>query len=101
MLETKVTTIVAEFVRIVNGPTPGIALHKIVTRPDGKQKSLAMTVPVEDEFLLARAGRELRAGDLVEVKIETHWAEEGIPKTLVDFLAVEAPQDQARLVAAG
>ena len=101
MLETKVTTIVAEFVRIVNGPTPSIALHKIVTRPDGKQKPIAMTVPVEDTFLLARAERDLRAGDLIEVKIETRWAEEGIPKTLVDFLTVEVPQDQTRLVAAG
>ena len=97
MLETKITTFLAAFVRVDGGELPSIALRKIVTRPDGKQKYVAMTVPIRDQELLARSKKELREGDQVEIKIETRWAEAGIPKTLIDFSKVEARQEKTLL----
>ena len=92
MLETKITTLLAEFVRIDNRGLPEIVLRKIVTRPDGQQKYVAMAVPIRDQDLLAQAARDLRERDQIEIKIETRWAEEGIPKTLLSFTKVAAPQ---------
>jgi len=97
MLETKITTARATFARVEAGEPPTAAFHKILTRPDGKQKYIAMSVPIRDERLMARAVRELRRGDEIEVTIETRWAEEGIPKTLLDFAKVPAPQDKTLL----
>ncbi len=100
MLETKKTTFVAEFARIDSGETPGLALRKIVTRPDGGQKSVAVTIPVRDAVLLARAGQELRDGDQIEVEIETRWGEKDIPKSLLGFSKVAISQGKT-LAAAG
>ena len=92
MLETKTTTTRAIFAQIDPGEPPSIALHKLLTRPDGKQKHASFSVPIRDKRLLARAEQELQAGDEVEVIVETRWAEEGIPKTLMGFSKVSAPQ---------
>lgn len=97
MLETIITTTRATFAHIKPGEPPIAAFHKTVTRPDGKQKYIAMSVPIRDERLRARAERELRSGDEIEVTIETRWAEDGIPKTLLDFAKVSTPQDKALL----
>lgn len=97
MLETKITTTRATFTRVELGEPSTVAFHKILTRPDGKQKYVAMSVPIRDERLLARAIRELRSGDEIEVTIETQWTEDGIPKTLLDFAKVPAPQDKTLL----
>lgn len=94
MLGTKITTMCAIFTRIEPGEPPTVAFHKILTRPDGAQKSIAMSVPIRDERLLARAESDLRSGDEVEVTIETRWAEEGIPTTLLDF--AKAPTLQGK-----
>ena len=95
MLETKITTLLAEFVRISNHAPPQIVLRKIMTRPDGQQKYVAMTAPIRNQDLLARAARDLREGDQIEIKIETRWAEAGIPKTLLSFTKVATPQGRA------
>jgi len=97
MLETKITTTRATFFRVEPGEPPTVAFHKILTRPDGKQKHIAMSVPIFDELLLARAERELQSGDEIEVIIETRWAEEGIPRTLLDFAKVSAPPGKVLL----
>ncbi len=97
MLETKITTTCAAFARIESGEPPTAVFHKILTRPDGKQKYVALSVPIRDALLLARASRELRSGDEIQVTIETRWAEEGIPKTLLDFSKVPAPQGKSLL----
>lgn len=55
-----------------------------------------MSVPIRDERLLARAERNLRSGDEVEVTLETRWADEGIPKTLLDF--AKAPTSQGKIL---
>ena len=64
---------------------PASRSTKSLTRPDGKQKYMTMSVPIRDAALLARAERELTRGDEITVTIETRWAEEGLPKTLLDF----------------
>ena len=97
MLETKITTSRAIFSRVETGEPLTVAFHKILTRPDGKQKYIALSVPIRDERLLARVVRELRSGDEIEVTIETRWVEEGIPKTLLDFAKVPAPQNKTLL----
>lgn len=97
MMETKITTTRATFTRIESGELPIAVFHKILTRPDGKQKYVALSVPIRDARLFARALRELRSGDEIEVTIETQWAEEDIPKILLDFAKVPAPQDKALL----
>jgi len=96
-LETKITTIRATFAHIEAGEPPSIAFHKILTRPDGNQKYIDMTVPIRDERLLARAERELRSGDVIEINVETRWAEVGIPTILLDFAKVPAPHDKTLL----
>lgn len=101
MLETKKIIFVAEFARIDGGETPSMALRKIVTRPDGGQKSIAMTIPVPDAALLARAGQELRDGDQIEVEIETRWGEKDIPKSLLGFSRVAAAQGRMLAAAGG
>lgn len=53
-----------------------------------------MSVPIRDERLLARAEGDLQSGDGVEVALETCWAEDGIPKTLLDFAKTPASQDK-------
>ena len=93
-LETKVKTISATFTDITPGEPPSLAFHKILTRPDGKQKYMTMSVPIRDKDLLARAEQELRRGDEITVTIETRWAEVGLPKTLLDFSKVTAPKEQ-------
>lgn len=97
MLGTKITTVRATFARIEPGEPPTVAFHKILTRPDGAQKHIAMSVPIRDERLLARVGKELRSGDEIEVTIETCWAEEGIPTTLLDFAEARTAQDKTLL----
>ncbi len=97
MLGTKITTLRATFARIEPGKPPTAAFHKTLTRPDGAQKYIAVSVPVRDECLLARAERDLRSGDEIEVTIETRWAEEGIPTTLLDFAKVPTLQDSTLL----
>lgn len=94
MLETKVTTTRSTFARVDPGEPPSLKFHKILTRPDGRQKYVSMSVPIRDKDLLTRAETELRRGDEIEVTIETRWAEEGIPKTLLDFAKVCVPQEQ-------
>lgn len=91
MLETKVTNTRATFARVEPGEPSKIVCHKLLTRPDGKQKHLSISVPIRDERLLARAERELRSGDEIEMTVETRWAEEGIPTTALDFAKVSAP----------
>ena len=85
MLGTKTTTLRATFARIEPGEPPTTAFHKTLTQPGGVQKYVAMSVPIRDERLLERAERELRSGDEIKATIETCWAEEGIPTTLLDF----------------
>jgi len=85
MLGTKITTMCATFAQIEPGEPPTVAFHKILTRPDGARKYIAMSLPIRDERLLERAERELRSGDEIKATIETCWAEEGIPTTLLDF----------------
>ena len=97
MLETKITTLRATFTRIEPGEPPAAAFHKILTRPDGARKYVAMSVPIRDERLLARAERDLRSGDEIEVTLETRWAEEGIPKTLLDFAKAPVLQERTLL----
>ncbi len=94
MLETEIVTTSATFADIDLGETPSLAFHKILTRPDGKQKYVSMSVPIRDKDLLTRAETALRRGDEIEVTIETRWAEEGIPKTLLNFAKVSVPQKQ-------
>lgn len=100
MLRTELTTIRATFVGLTEGEPPSVRLHKLLTRPDGGQKPFSMLVPVLDTRLLARLRSELSPGNLIEVTVETHWGEMGIPKMLIDFAAVSVRQDQ-ELVAAG
>ena len=97
MLETKIATMCATFSRIEPGEPPTVAFHKILTRPDGARKYVAMSVPIRDERLLARAERDLWGDDEIEVTLETCWAEEGIPKTLLDFSKARASQDRTML----
>lgn len=97
MLETKKTTTRATFAHIKFGEPPIAVFHKILTRTDGKQKYIAMSVPIRDERLRARAERELRSGDEIEVTIETRWAEDGIPEALLDFAKVPTLQDKTLL----
>ena len=97
MLGTKITTTRATFTRIEQGEPPVVAFHKVLTRPDGARKYIAMSVPVRDERLLARAERDLRSGDEIEVTLETRWAEEGIPTTLLDFAKVPTLQGKMLL----
>ena len=80
ILGTKVKTISATFTHITSGEPPSLAFHKILTRPDGKQKYMTMSVPIRDADLLARAEQELTRGDEITVTIETRWAEAGLPK---------------------
>ena len=94
MLGTKITTLRATFARIKSGEPPTAAFHKTVTRSDGKQKYISTSTPIRDERLLARAKRKLQSGDEIEVIIETRWAEEGIPTTLLDF--AKAPTSQGK-----
>lgn len=94
MLETKITTIHATFNHVKPGNPPSVSLNKVLTRPDGKQKYVSMSIPVRDRLMVARAEKELRPGDDVEVTIETRWAEEGIPKTLLSFAKVPVPLDK-------
>lgn len=85
MLGTKTITLRATFARIEPGEPPTTAFHKTLTQPGGVQKYVAMSLPIRDERLLERAERELRSGDEIKATIETCWAEEGIPTTLLDF----------------
>lgn len=97
MLETKITTTRATFARNESGEPPIAVFHKILMRPDGKQKYVALSVPIRDARLPARALRKLQSGDEIEVTIETRWDEEGIPKALLDFVKVPTPQDKTLL----
>lgn len=99
MLETKTTPMRTIFAYIEPGETPAAAFHKILTRPDGARKSIAMSIPIRDERLLARAEKDLRNGDEIEVTLETCWAEEGIPETLLDFAKAPASQGKTLLLA--
>ena len=85
MLGTKTITLRATFARIELGEPPTTAFHKTLTQPGGVQKYVAMSLPIRDERLPERAERELRSGDEIKATIETCWAEEGIPTTLLDF----------------
>ncbi len=101
LLKTQVTTTSATFGGIDAGDPPSLAFYKLPHhRADGKGRHISMSVPIRDPKLLARAEQELRRGDEIEVTIETRWAEEGIPKTLLNFSKVSVPQEQV-LVAAG
>lgn len=91
MLETKVTNTRATFARVEPGEPSKIVCHKLLIRPDGKQKYLSISVPIRDERLLARVERELRSGDEIEMTVETRWAEAGIPTAALDFSKVSAP----------
>ncbi len=55
MLETKITTTSLIFSRVEIGESSSIVGHKIITRPDGKQKHISVSIPIRDERLLARA----------------------------------------------
>ena len=87
-LETKVKTISATFTGITSGEPPSLTFHKILTRPDGRQRYMTMSVPIRDADLLARAEQELTRGNEITVTIETRWAEADLPKTLLDFSKV-------------
>lgn len=52
MLETKVTTTRSTFARVDPGEPPSLKFHKILTRPDGRQKYVSMSVPIRDKDLL-------------------------------------------------
>lgn len=95
MLETKVSITRAVFTRVDPGEPPSVALYKILTRPDGKRKHVSLSVPIRDGHLLARVEQELQDGDEIEVTVETRWADEGIPHTLLDFSKVSIPPKQA------
>ena len=97
MLGTKITVTRVTFARTEAGEPPTAAFHKILARPDGARKYITMSVPIRDERLLARAERDLWGGDEIEVTLETCWAEEGIPKTLLDFSKARASQDRTML----
>ena len=94
MLETQLTTTRATFTCVDSGDPPSLAFHKVLTRSDGKQKYISMSVPIRDKDLLARAERELQRGDEIEVTIETRWAKPGLPKTLLGFAKVAVLQEQ-------
>ena len=87
----------ATFARIKPGDPPSVSFNKVLTRPDGKQKYVAMSIPVRDQRLLARAEMELSFGDKVDVTVETQWAAKDIPNTLLDFTKVSVPQDKTLL----
>jgi hypothetical protein len=97
MLEMKITTMRVTFSGVKVGEPPIAVFHKILTRPDGKQKYVALSVPVRDAGLLARVAGELHLDDGIEVTVETRWAEKGIPKTLLNFAKVHAPRDKTLL----
>jgi len=94
VLETKITTLLAEFAAIDTRDLPSMVLRKLMTRPDGKKNPVAIKVPVRDAALLARARQELRERDQIEVEVETRWAEPGIPKSLLRFSRVAVSQDR-------
>lgn len=91
MLETKITTTSLTFSRIEIGASSSIVGHKLITRPDGKQKHISVSIPIRDERLLARAEGELHRGDAIVITVETRWAEAGIPTTALDFARVSEP----------
>ena len=97
MLGTKITVTRVTFARTEAGEPPTAAFHKILARPDGARKYIAMSVPIRDERLLAQAERDLRSGDEIEIMIKTRWAEEGIPKTLQNFAKVATSKGQVLL----
>ena len=95
MLQTETITTSGTFASIDPGEPPRLAFYKLPHhRPDGKGRYASMSVPVHDAHLLARAEQELTRGDEITVTIETRWAEVGLPKTLLDFSKVTAPQER-------
>lgn len=89
MPKTEVTSIRATFGGIDAGDPPRLAFFRMpYHRLDGKGRYFSISVPIRDAGLLARAKRELRCGDEIEVTIETRWTEAGLPKMLIDFAAV-------------
>jgi len=98
MLETKLTITRGTFARLTRDGVPSISFYKISRRLDGGQKYISSSVPVHDDELLARIEQEIEEGDEIEVTIETHWSEKGIPKSLLDFRLVSPRQREAGIV---
>lgn len=99
MLETKLTVTRGTFAHLDRDGVPSISFYKISRRLDGGQKYISASVPVHDDKLLARIEQEVEEGDEIEVTIETHWSEKGIPKSLLDFRLVSPRQGASAVVA--
>jgi hypothetical protein len=71
-----------------SGPSH-VAFYKRARRPDGKTRTIAFEVPVEDKKLLSRLSK-LQAGEEINITIETDWGVRGIPSRVREFSRVAA-----------
>src|SRR5947209_71095 len=72
-----------------DGERPSLTYHKILTRPDGKQRLFSQMAYVNDTDLLARLRTQVQEGDELEVVVEQRLGG-GISSELKDFCKIRS-----------
>lgn len=67
------------------GDPPALALARVLTRTDGKQKVHFGRVAITDRDLFRRLCAGVKPGDEIVVAITTDWSHPRLPKYLADF----------------
>jgi len=91
LLEREEATTTSRLIGILPGDPPRLNLVDYASGRDGVKRHMTRQVPVPNENLFARLGREVNVGDYIRATVVSEYRETGSIAYLSDFQKADGP----------